>query len=141
MLFLGEFSVSFSGKGRLVIPKKIRSILGEKSSFTLTKGYDQCLAGYRDGDWKKGAQELLEAGTIKSSNIDLKRHIFSSAIELSIDDQGRVVIPQNLLEYASLSSSQEAVFIGVGDHFEIWQKKLWERYSRLNEERINSSRE
>lgn len=137
MLFLGEYIVSFSGKGRLVVPKKIRILLGEKQKFTLTKGYDACLSGYREEDWIKGAQELLQSGVIVNTNLIIKRHIFSSAVELDIDEQGRVVIPSNLLEYAKLTDAKEAFVIGVGDHFEIWEVSLWKEYREIAENKIN----
>ncbi|MFQ5452397.1 MAG: division/cell wall cluster transcriptional repressor MraZ [Candidatus Paceibacterota bacterium] len=136
MLFLGEFHVSFSGKGRLVVPKKIRQALGKETTFTLTKGYDASLAGYRRDDWRRGTSELTSGAVMGRSRMDFRRQLFSSAVKLEIDDQGRVVIPQSLLEYARLANKKKAVIIGVGTHFEIWDLSRWESYSMIIKKKL-----
>lgn len=126
MLFLGEYRVTFTGQGRIIIPKKIRDALATGKTFTLTKGFDSCLSGFRNIDWEKAAKELISPSPLEMQKADMKRHLFSSAIIVEIDDQGRFVIPKNLLDYAELSN--KAVIIGVGDHFEIWEPLKWDEY-------------
>jgi MraZ protein len=55
---------------------------------------------------------------------------------LEIDDQGRVVIPKNLLLYANLTNQNEAIFIGVGTYFEVWSVNQWEKYQKEIEKNI-----
>ena len=129
MLFLGEYQVNFTGKGRIVIPKKIREVFGDSRTLTLTKGFDQCLSGFKNEDWEKSATELMSNSVLEMQKIEMKRHLFSSAISLEIDDQGRIVIPKNLLDYAGLTD-QEAILIGVGTYFEIWSVSKWQEYSK-----------
>ena len=138
MLFLGEYYVSFSGQGRLVVPKKIREALGKTEQFMLSKGYNKCLAGYRLEDWKKATTNLTGIPAMDNTQVDLKRHLFSSATGQEIDGQGRAVIPQNLLTYADLKG-KTAVIIGVGDHFEVWEPKNWKKYLETIDEKINKS--
>ncbi|MFA5136401.1 MAG: cell division/cell wall cluster transcriptional repressor MraZ [Patescibacteria group bacterium] len=135
MLFLGEYRVVFTGQGRIVIPKKIREALGQSKTFTLTKGFDRCLSGYRNTEWEKGALDLMGSSVLEAQKIDMKRHLFSSAATIEIDDQGRVVIPKNLLEYAVLQSS-EVILIGVGSYFEIWSPDKWKNYSISTEKNL-----
>jgi MraZ protein len=137
MLFLGEYRVNFSGQGRIVIPKKIREALGEVEAFTLTKGFDRCLSGYRNSDWEKGAENLMGPSILEAQKIEMKRHLFSSASSIDIDDQGRIIVPKTLFEYAVLKG-EEVVVIGVGSYFEIWSPQRWEEYSRNNEKNIRS---
>lgn len=141
MAFLGEFICSFTGQGRLVVPKKIRLALGTNNYFTLSKGYDQCLAGYRQKDWEEATKELISQSAVMGRGVDLKRHLFSSAVRLEIDKQGRIIIPQHLLGYAGLSGLKESVVIGVGNHFEIWQQERWNKYLKTLEEKINKEKE
>ena len=117
MAFLGEFYCSFIGQGRLVIPKKIREALGKGDFFTLSKGYDGCLSGYRQQDWEESTRQLISESAVSGKGVDLRRHLFSSAVTLEIDKQGRVVVPKNLLEYSKLKETKEATIIGVGNHF------------------------
>lgn len=141
MAFLGEYLVSFTGQGRLVIPKKIRESLGKEGYFTLTKGYDGCLSGYKKEDWQKATDELLSESAITGKRMDLRRHIFSSALEIEIDIQGRGILPPTLLEYAGLKGVKEAIVIGVGSHFEIWAKDKWSMYQKTIEENINKEKD
>ncbi|OGK14728.1 division/cell wall cluster transcriptional repressor MraZ [Candidatus Roizmanbacteria bacterium RIFCSPHIGHO2_02_FULL_37_15] len=126
MFFVGEYRVTFSGQGRIIIPKKIREALGKGKTFTLTKGFDNCLSGYRNKDWEKAAQELISQSSLEVRKSETKRFLFSSAAIVEIDNQGRFVTPKNLLDYAGLNN--KAVIIGVGDHFEVWESIRWDEY-------------
>jgi len=132
MVFLGEYEVTFTGQGRINIPKKIRESLGKDNTVVLTKGFDRCLAGFRHEDWDKGAQELLAPSLLEMDKAEIKRHLFSSAAVCEIDEQGRIVIPKNLLRYAKLEEKNMTV-IGVGAHFEIWDTNEWQKYQEETE--------
>lgn len=125
MVFYGEYQVSFTGSGRIVLPKKIRELL-KGDIFILTKGFDFCLNGYDREDWERKSSELLQSSLIEKEGMGKKRFIFASTVYLEIDDQGRFVIPHNLIVYTELKD--KATIIGTGDHFEIWEPKRWEKY-------------
>ena len=125
MVFFGEYEVTFSAPGRVVLPKKLRESL-KGNVFVLTKGFDMCLAGYDRQDWEKRSKDLLHVSLLERENIEKKRFLFSSAIYIEIDDQGRFVIPKNLLHYAELL--KKVLMVGVGDHFELWQESKWSEY-------------
>ena len=127
MVFFGEYIVSFTGTGRIVLPKKIRERL-KGNTFILTKGFDFCLSGYDREEWEEKAKELLNVSLLEKDDLDKRRFIFSSAVYIQMDSQGRFVIPKNLLEYAGLEKN--AVVVGVGDHFEIWSEKRWRDYQK-----------
>lgn len=127
MVFYGEYEVSFTGKGRIVLPKKIRELL-KGNSFVVTKGFDTCLAGYDKHDWESRAQELLNVSLLDKENIGKRRNLFASASYVDIDDQGRFIIPKSLMNY--LNEKNKVVIIGVGDHFEMWDTNRWEEYSK-----------
>jgi len=125
MVFFGEYQINFSGSGRLLLPKKVRELL-KGNTFILTKGFGNCLSGYDKDDWEKRASELLNPSLLQPSDMENRRYIFSSLVYLEIDEQGRFVVPKNLLEYGQLKD--KVVIIGVGDHFEIWEASKWETY-------------
>ncbi len=128
MVFYGEYEVVFSGSGRIVLPKKIRTLL-KGNTFVLSKGSDECLAGYDKENWEKRAHELTQSSVLEENHDAKKRFIFSSIVFLEIDDQGRFVIPKNLLDYGRLN--KKATIIGVGDHFEIWDPQKWRVYNKI----------
>ncbi|OGK62322.1 division/cell wall cluster transcriptional repressor MraZ [Candidatus Roizmanbacteria bacterium RIFOXYB2_FULL_38_10] len=135
MLFLGEYRVNFSGQGRIVIPKRIREVLGQTKTFTLTKGFDRCLSGFRNEDWEKETVKLMGNSALELQTAEMKRHFFSTASIVEIDEQGRIIVPKNLLEYADLTE-KDAVLIGVGTYFEVWNTKKWQEYSKGVEKNI-----
>lgn len=127
MVFYGEYTVSVTEGGRVVIPKKIRENL-KGEVFILTKGFDTCLSGYDRDDWERRTQELLDISLLDREHLDKKRTIFAGANYIGIDDQGRFVIPKALLEFIAAAAS--VTIIGVGDHFEIWEHNKWKKYSK-----------
>jgi len=129
MVFFGEYQINFSGSGRLLLPKKVRELL-KGNTFILTKGFGNCLSGYDKDDWEKRASELLNPSLLQPTDMENRRYIFSSLVYLEIDDQGRFVVPKNLLEYGQLM--EKVIIIGVGDHFEIWDEKKWKNYAHTS---------
>ena len=57
---------------------------------------------------------------------DFVRVFVAGASQESADSQGRVVIPQVLREYASLT--KDVVVVGQLSRIELWDKGEWERY-------------
>jgi len=129
MVFFGEYQVSNTAPGRFLLPKKLRELL-KGTTFILTKGFDFCLTGYDKDDWENKAKELLQVSLLEKENLEKRRFVFSSAVYLEIDEQGRFVIPRNLINYAGLN--EKIVIIGVGDHFELWNSERWEKYLNNN---------
>ena len=103
----GEFQHNIDAKGRLFIPAKFREELGKM--FIITKGLDGCLFVYSASAWEVLEDNINQLPLSKSRN--LQRFFFSSAADCVPDAQGRVLIPQNLREYAALQ--KEVTIIGV----------------------------
>jgi len=125
MVFFGEYLVSFTAPGRVVIPKKIRDLL-TGDNFIVTKGFDTCLAGYDRTDWEDRSRSLTQVSLLDKTDIDKRRALFSSTMYIEIDGQGRFVIPKHLLQFADLTT--KVLIVGVGDHFELWNPEKWENY-------------
>ena len=129
MVFFGDYLVSFSAPGRVVLPKKLRELL-KGNIFILAKGFNFCLAGFDKDVWEEKAKELVNVSLLENENLEKRRFLFSSTVYLEIDDQGRFVIPKNMLDFSSLRNKVQ--IIGVGDHFEIWSPENWVKYSKSN---------
>lgn len=127
MVFFGDYLVSFSAPGRVVLPKKLRELL-KGNIFILAKGFNFCLAGFDKDAWEEKAKELVNVSLLENENLEKRRFLFSSTVYLEIDDQGRFVIPKNMLDFSSLKNKVQ--IIGVGDHFEIWNPENWVKYSK-----------
>ena len=125
-MFLGEYQPNITEGSRIVLPKKLRDqIRGEE--LILSKGFEKCVFVYDKEDWVFEAQKQVENPITDSKTRDIKRYMFSGAVESSVDAQGRIVLPSTLKDYAGLDKN--TVVIGAGDHIEIWDTKNWEIHS------------
>ncbi|WP_446899312.1 division/cell wall cluster transcriptional repressor MraZ [Clostridium sp. LBM24168] len=127
-MFIGEYEHCLDNKNRIIIPSKFRQNLG--NDFIITKGLDKCLYAYTKGQWKILEDKLEKLPLTNKSARAFVRFFFSGANELNMDKQGRVLIPQSLLEYASIN--KEVVSIGVSNRIEIWSKINWIEYNNSN---------
>lgn len=124
-MFIGEYKHTIDGKGRMIIPSRFREDLGEK--FILTKGLDQCLFIYPDDQWRLLKEKLDRLPLSNKKARKFTRFFLAGAQECEVDKQGRILISQNLREYANLE--KETILIGVSTRIEIWSKENWEQYN------------
>lgn len=119
----GEYQHTLDAKGRLFIPAKLREELGD--SFVVTKGLDQCLFLYPQAAWDALEQKIRQLPMSKSR--DLQRFFLSSASDVTVDKQGRIVVPPVLRSYAALD--HDVTVIGVSERAEIWDTQAWDAYN------------
>ncbi len=124
-MFIGEYNHSVDTKGRLSIPAKFRDNLGE--GFILTKGLDNCLFVYPLDEWKIFEDKLKQLPMANRDARSFVRFFFAGATECEFDNQGRIRIPINLRDHASIK--KEAVIIGVATRLEIWSTEEWTSYN------------
>ena len=132
-LFLGEYDHALDERGRVTLPRKIRQELGDEREVVLARGFDTCIFGFDISSWVHEAGKHLETPVTDEKARSLRRYLFSGAQKADIDKLGRILLPAQLKEYASISRS--VFIIGAGDHFEIWDRKRWETYSATLEEK------
>jgi len=124
-MFLGEYQPNLTEGSRLALPKKLREqILGDE--VVLSRGFEKCIFVYDKQDWIIESQKQTDNPITDSKTRDLRRYMFAGASDSKLDSQGRVVIPTNLQDYASLNKS--ITVIGAGDHIEIWDTESWNQY-------------
>ncbi len=117
----GTYRQTMDAKGRLNIPIKLRSELGER--FYVTKGLDGCLMVYAEPDWRAIEEKMRALPLGKSRN--LQRMLFANAELCVPDSQWRIVVPQELRDYAHLD--KEVTIIGVGSRAEFWNSAAWDQ--------------
>jgi MraZ protein len=68
----------------------------------------------------------LEAATRKDARYrSFVRHLFANTEEITLDGQGRVVLPQALREYASIE--RDVVLVGTLTRVELWSAARWSK--------------
>ncbi len=132
-MFLGEYHHSIDDKGRLIIPAKFRSELGDK--FIITRGIENCLFAYPEKRWEEIVHKLESLPFTKKDARNFTRFFLSGATVAEFDKQGRVNITSPLINYASIE--KECIIIGTGDRLEIWSEDAWNSF--FNSASINMS--
>jgi len=130
MSFTGEFYNTIDQKNRLSIPVKYRKSLSlsNDKTFVLTRGFDTCLSLYPLDEWKLVENQLSSLSSIKGKHRNFIRSIVRYANYVKYDSQGRIQIPEALLNYANIKKN--ITVIGVIKKIELWDKKTLDKYEK-----------
>ena len=129
MRFIGNIEAKTDSKGRVFLPACFRRILqqGGCDKVMLRKDvYQDCLVIYPEENWNEQLNQLrsrLDKWNAKQQMIF--RQFVADVEELSIDSNGRILLPKRYLNMASIK--QEVRFIGMDDTIEIWAKEKLEQ--------------
>jgi len=128
-MFIGEYRHSLDDKGRLAIPVKFRGDL--ESGAIVTRGLDGCLYVYTAAEWQKLADKLAAMPMSQSNSRAFARLMLAGAMDVAVDKQGRIVLPDYLRAYAGLK--KDVVVAGLYNHLELWDVKAWNAYKAKTE--------
>jgi MraZ protein len=120
-VFLGRHAHNLDAKGRLAIPARFRDELAE--GLVLTRGIDRCLALYPLAAWRPLAEKLAALPMTDADVRNFRRLVFAEAVDLTLDTQGRILVPPDLRRYAEIE--RESLVIGVDTSIEIWSRQRW----------------
>ncbi len=118
MTMTGEFRHTLDAKGRLFIPSKLRDELG--SVFFVTVSMDKCLSAYSAESWKVFSDKVDAMPYVKQRKM---RPLFAYAAKCEVDSQGRILLPQNLRDFAGLN--KDVAVVGCNNHAEFWDAARW----------------
>ena len=125
-MLIGSYLGILSDARRVAVPKKFLIELGENP--VLAKWYEDCLIMVSSDFWDKLSVRLTgEKRAFDLGIRDIERFILGSAFEVEPDEQGRIIIPEILFDYAKLE--KETIFVGLIDRVEIWPKSVWDEKS------------
>lgn len=114
----GEYQHNLDAKGRLFIPARLREELG--SVFYVTLSMDKCLSAYSAESWQAFSDKVNAMPYVKQRKM---RPLFAYAAKCELDTQGRVLLPQNLRDYAGLMKN--VTVVGCNNHAEFWDSDAW----------------
>jgi MraZ protein len=122
-MFIGEYEYRVDEKGRVPVPPKFRTDEIKKEGLVLSPGMEKCITVYPLSQWKKLAESLTSGPVMSSKQRRLFRAIFSTAFNLELDAQGRIIIPAQLRKYAGIED--EVYVVGANLYMELWSKQQW----------------
>lgn len=128
-MFLGEYQHTLDEKGRLAVPTKFRAAL--KAGAVVTRGLDGSLAIYAMSEWKILAQKLAALPISQQNSRAFARLMLAGAMDVRLDGQGRMAIPEYLRVYANMTKN--VVVAGLYNRLELWDADTWTRYTSKTE--------
>ena len=128
-MFIGEYQHSLDIKGRIAIPVRFRA--GLNGGAIITRGLDHCLFLFDTVAWGELAKKLINLPLAQSNSRAFTRLMLAGAMEVDLDVQGRILIPDYLRKYATLES--RVVVTGLYNRLEIWDQNKWQQYKSATE--------
>ena len=127
--YFGQYTVLMDQKGRIGLPSKLRPSSGDTKiteSFMLTKGLDGCLALYPEKQWQLIQERLNTLDFTRKDYRYFSRLLYSVAVPVNLDRQGRMIIPGHLQKVAGLD--REVLIIGANRWIELWHPPQYREY-------------
>jgi len=126
-MFRGIAQLSLDSKGRLAVPARHRDLLLERCAghLVITADADRCLLVYPLPDWELIQEKLEGLSNLDPRVRDLQRRLIGFAVDVDMDNSGRVLIAPALRQYAQLEKN--VVLVGQGKKFELWNEENWEQ--------------
>jgi len=143
--FTSEYECKLDSKGRIVLPSRIKAQLPEEGSneLVIRRGFEQCLIVYPMVEFKKVFSKISGLNEFNEEYRKLQRNFLSGVVTVELDNNGRFLIPKNMLTYASIE--KDAMLVGTGNKVEVWNPSIYEKHlindpgelSRLAEKYLN----
>ena len=114
----GEYQHALDNKGRIFIPAKLREELGQVLYVTLSM--DRCLSVYSEESWDSLTDKVNALPYVRQRKM---RPLFAHAVRCEMDAQGRILLPQNLREWAGFEKN--VTVVGCNNHAERWDSDNW----------------
>jgi len=125
-MLIGEYTHSIDEKNRLSFPVKFRKTMGK--TVVVTPGLDKCLFVFTTKEWDKIAEKLANSSMLQADTRSFNRYLLGGAVEVSVDAQGRILVPDFLKDRAGLKG--KVAVVGVHTRVELWDDTTWKAYQK-----------
>jgi MraZ protein len=135
-MFTGSYFHTMDNKGRVSIPARYREILkGGKDHQIILTNFGGYVLAFPQFEWNNIEAKFAAQPLFRKDVRAFQRFLISGVEECPLDRQGRILVSQNLRNYAKLS--REVVLVGAIRCFEIWDRTTFESHRKGLEENIN----
>ncbi len=125
--FLSTFVNRVDAKGRISVPARFREILDAQGSRTIFARASTAAPAIVVGgtDFMAMIHSMIDQHDPTSElHDDFAYAWLGDTVELSLDSEGRVGFPEQLMRHAALDEA--AAFVGLGNYFEVWEPRALE---------------
>lgn len=133
--FTSEYESKLDAKGRLVLPARIKAQLPEGDlpggkagvqELVIRKGFEPCLIVYPMVEFKKVFSKISGLNEFNEEYRKLQRNFLSGVVTVELDNNGRFLVPKNMLSYAQIE--KDVTLVGTGNKVEIWNPSIYENH-------------
>ncbi len=125
-MFRGINTINLDAKGRLAMPARYREQLAQHGNGALVVTIDtnhRCLLLYPNAEWEQIERQIESLSSFDPMSQRVKHLLIGHANDLEMDGSGRILLPQELRQYAHLE--KHVCLIGQGKKLEIWDQGNW----------------
>jgi len=127
--FYGEYNTKIDGKGRIILPSSLKKefdTANENVVIIQKDSFEKCLNLFSIEEWEKKVEKIYDKLDPDDRNqAKLIEQFFRNIAKLTIAENGRMLFPEKMLEYANLKTS--ATFIGQRNRIRIWNAEELEK--------------
>jgi transcriptional regulator MraZ len=126
--FLGEYEATLDPKGRFLLPAGFKRQIpdGESTRFVINRGFEKCLTLYPMKSWQPLYDQISTLNDFDPKVREFRRFFLNGAIMVEPDAAGRLLLPQNLKDYAGLG--KDIVLAAAVNKIEIWDKEQYQKF-------------
>ena len=121
--FIGRYEHSLDVKGRVILPAKLRASFDTQAF--LSQHDDRCLALWTPDEFDRQTEEMEAKQDLGPKERNRVRAWAASSVEIEMDRQGRVAIPQYLRAFAGLEDDKPVLIAGALNRIELWNPQEW----------------
>lgn len=140
-LFIGTFVNKIDKKGRVSVPATFRAALGGQSfqGIIAFRSYKvQALEACGMDRMELLGKSLDTLDVFSQAQDDLTAALFADSHQIPFDGEGRIMLPQEMLDFAKIN--EQAAFVGRGKTFQIWMPEDFKQYQNETRERLNQTK-
>ena len=131
-MFLSNFENKLDKKGRVSVPSSFRAYLNSMgyNGFIIYPSFNHyALDGCAQDRIEKLSESIDSLGPFEDKRDYFATSVLSESVNLNFDSEGRVSIPEKLLNHAKIKSS--IIFVGLGKVFQMWNPQAFEKFKLI----------
>lgn len=124
---LGEYEATIDTKGRFLVPGGLKKQLPEgETRMIISRGIEKCLTLYPMASWEPIVAKIRQLNDFDPKVREFKRFFLGGATEVELDAAGRLLLPQQLKQFAGLD--KDIVLVADLDKINIWDASKYKQF-------------
>ncbi len=125
--FRSQFTNRIDAKGRISVPASFRAVVGDGGGWQgvclLRSPTDRAIDGYSQARLDELTERIEQHDPMSEEFRHLNLALNGGTWEIGFDQDGRIVLPEELLHHARIT--EQATFVGLGKNFQIWEPETF----------------